>query len=348
MNKFRKIITLILVPVVGFMMFTVYNGNVRKAGAVGDLAIKHNGVAIAGDPLFTVDNMVPGDEEEEEIEVTNNDLITRMLSVKGEMTSGDQIMAEQLVIQISEGTALPFYSSTLAEFFENADSVLLGAVNSGEDKSFRVRVVFPAESNNDYQGLTVVFNLRFGVILSENIVINEVYYKVDTEKGHENPNERSGNASGRANQGQNDEWIELFNPTGRTISLKNWRLEDNSGRETIINSNTKVKPGEFVLISKSASTWRYWNESISAVKISLGSDIGDGLGNVGDYLILKNPQGEEVDFVAWGNQSVDTIWHALVNPKAETAGSSIERMAPGFDTDSPTDWREVLPPSPGQ
>ena len=65
--------------------------------------------------------------------------------------------------------------------------------------------------------------------------------------------------------------------------------------------------------------------------------------DLGDHLYLINQQGEIIDAVGWG---IDTaVWNPTV--PAVSGGSSIERLTPGYDTNSPSDWEERLPPSPG-
>ena len=144
-------------------------------------------------------------------------------------------------------------------------------------------------------------------------------------------------------KGQNDEWIELYNPGDFDISLKNWSLVDDSKTIVTIHANKIIKAKGFALISKDASTWKYWSEDPKATVIELGSQIGDGLGNLGDHIYLRNPKGETIDAVAWQNDVV--VWPVAV-PNV-TLGSSIERLTPGFDNDIPSDWNEKTPPTPG-
>ena len=96
------------------------------------------------------------------------------------------------------------------------------------------------------------------------------------------------------------------------------------------------------MLSKSASTWKYWNEDLAARKVELGREIGDGLDNQGDHLYLIKPNGEQADFVAWGNDT--GTWPI---PPSADLGESIERLVPGFDTNTPLDWHDIDPPSPG-
>lgn len=144
--------------------------------------------------------------------------------------------------------------------------------------------------------------------------------------------------------GQDDEWVELFNPTDHNISLKNWTLTDNSGSATVIHANKTIKAGGFALLSKSAATWKYWNTHNAEI-IELGSQIGDGLDNAGDHLILKNAQGSVEDKMSWGSDTTGFTPPA-VNPLV-SLGLSTARKAPGFDTDMASDWQVSNPPTPG-
>lgn len=142
---------------------------------------------------------------------------------------------------------------------------------------------------------------------------------------------------------QNDEWVEIYNPTNETVNLQNWKLRDNSGNNSEIGVSVELEPGEFALISHSLTTWNLWNEDPGAKKIALGSEIGDGLDNAGDHLYLVNQEDEIIDFTAWGNDTED--WNPAVPGVSE--GHSIERLSPGFDTDVPEDWEDRFPPTPG-
>ncbi len=142
---------------------------------------------------------------------------------------------------------------------------------------------------------------------------------------------------------KNDEWIELFNASSQAVELDGWILQDNSGQHVVIDTDEVLEPGEFALISRSFATWNYWNEDPDAVKIAIGTDCGNGLDNDGDHLYLFNPNGVEVDFVSWGNDT--KRWNPAVDDVAQ--GHSIERSLPGLDTDSVEDWIDRFPPTPG-
>lgn len=168
------------------------------------------------------------------------------------------------------------------------------------------------------------------------VVINEVYYDVAPDKGNE------GNTSNP------DEWIELYNNTSFDISLKNWTIEDNNTSRTI-NANKSIPANGFVLISKSANTWSlYWGINPGSPPagveiIELGQKIGNGLGNDGDRLILRDADGNIIDQMNYGNDTA--IWNPASPDVNE--GHSLSRNPAGYDHDLATDFVDNCQPSPG-
>ena len=141
--------------------------------------------------------------------------------------------------------------------------------------------------------------------------------------------------------GRNHEWIELYNPTPFTVNLKNWTLTDNSGITVTIPGNRFLPPYRFALISKNNSTWAFWNEPLTTLKIPLGRQIGDGLDNAGDRIILKNKDGVEVDAMSYGDDTSEFTLPGVA------LGHALERIIDGFDTDTADDWGDQFPPMPG-
>lgn len=168
------------------------------------------------------------------------------------------------------------------------------------------------------------------------IVINEVYYDVDNQHGSEESS-------------QNDEWVELYNPNPFPVSIKKWTITDNHSTDTISNSQVSVPAEGFLVMAKDAQTWTYWNIPSDAEKVSLGNNIGNGLSNDGDYLVLKDSEGNIIDEVSWGSNTV------AFNPSVPdvSEGHSISRKVKGVDTDTANDWMDTHPgstppgPNPG-
>ncbi|NMB56838.1 lamin tail domain-containing protein [Candidatus Beckwithbacteria bacterium] len=196
-------------------------------------------------------------------------------------------------------------------------------------QTFPVKGVYPITTPAIYE------NYNFGNRYVEpqnigKIVINEVYYDVDDDHGKETSS-------------QNDEWIELYNPNDFAINLKNWTIQDNGPSHTISNSNRYIAAHGFAVIAKAAQTWTYWTIPDGVEKIQLGDQIGNGLANDGDRLILKNANGGLVDQISWGTDR--TIHNPSISDVAE--GHSIARSPLGFDTDQASDWVNLTTPNPG-
>lgn len=84
-----------------------------------------------------------------------------------------------------------------------------------------------------------------------------------------------------------DEWIELYNPTGGAIDLKNWTLTD--GNDINITLNGTIAAGGYFLLERTNDTTV---SNIAANQIYTGS-----LSNTGETLTLKANDGRPIDVV---------------------------------------------------
>lgn len=164
------------------------------------------------------------------------------------------------------------------------------------------------------------------------LVINEVYYDVCTP------------ASTCGNDPQN-EWIELYNPTASPVDIKDWTITDNQETDTISTSSASLilPAGGFALISREQDTWDFWSEPASAIIINLGENIGNGLNNMGDRVILKDASGVTIDAMSYGTDITQ------LNPSATDVveGHSLERDPDGVDTNTAGDFVDRTTPTPG-
>ena len=165
---------------------------------------------------------------------------------------------------------------------------------------------------------------------NNNIVINEVYYDVDEEHGSER-------------ESQTDEWVELYNNSDTDINLKDWTLTDNNSQVSISHRNVILPAHQFAVLAKAAQTWTYWNIPTDAIKIELGQQIGDGLDNEGDRVILKDNNEAIIDMMSYGS---DTFAFDPSVPDV-SEGHSVARHPAGFDTDQASDWEDLTVPNPG-
>src|SRR3989344_4434579 len=120
----------------------------------------------------------------------------------------------------------------------------------------------------------------------DHVLITEVYYDVATAYGEETTNE----------------WIELYNGTGSSIDLSNWIISD-AGTQRLLPASTIIQNGQYAVVTKDATTLDYWSIPSNALVVVLGSAIGNGLGNDGDVLYIKDSVGNEIDTVSWGSNT---------------------------------------------
>ncbi|MBS3802758.1 MAG: lamin tail domain-containing protein, partial [Candidatus Thermoplasmatota archaeon] len=85
-----------------------------------------------------------------------------------------------------------------------------------------------------------------------------------------------------------NEWIELYNPTNKTINLSGWKLSDNYATDELLPANTSIQPlfpsQTFVLITDQDTTLTIpvdENDSVIHFMVDDNS-IGNGLGNTDD------------------------------------------------------------------
>jgi len=161
--------------------------------------------------------------------------------------------------------------------------------------------------------------------LANHLVINEVYYDVDSGRGSEPDNE----------------WIEIYNSSSQSVDLQSWQICDNQYCRFIATSSLVLGPGSFAVITNNESTWGYWAVPAGVLKVVLSSSLS--LGNDGDRVILKDNLGNVVDQMSYGTNTNG------LNPACPdvTEGHSLERSPAGKDTDTAADFVDRYPPTPG-
>ena len=167
-----RIIVLILIvgAVVRFVVPDLFKPSTVRA--VGDLVIDFH--VPEGDPIFVVENMLPGDQEARNIDVTNGGTEAHMVKMRAVRTGGigsDPRLETILDMVINDG-AIPIYgtgsptgSKTVENFFADfgaTDGAELSVVNPGETKTYNLEVTFPSSAGNEFQNKSVIFDLIFG------------------------------------------------------------------------------------------------------------------------------------------------------------------------------------------
>lgn len=160
----------------------------------------------------------------------------------------------------------------------------------------------------------------------DHLLISEVFYDVDGVHGSESANE----------------WLEIYNGTGVAVDLTGWSISDAASSDTLPDG-VVISDGEYLLITNATSTSDFWSIPSGTTVVSLGSPLGNGLGNSGDVVLLKDPSEAMVDAVSWGS-NIDAF-----DPAAPDVveGHSLARADLSTDSDTASDWVDRETPTPG-
>ena len=132
------------------------------------------------------------------------------------------------------------------------------------------------------------------------------------------------------------EWIELFNPGTEAVELIGWGISDNYEMDEIPSLN--VSANGFAIIAASESFSVNFPNYNGTIVFTADGRIGNGLGNAGDCLILKDSAGMIIDEMSYGDDESIT----LPPCSAVTDGHSLERVPCGgqfIDNEAPTPGR---------
>lgn len=150
-----------------------------------------------------------------------------------------------------------------------------------------------------------------------------------------------------------NEWVEIYNQTNVPLDISGWEICDNTACDSIPTTPAVPAMGYAVIVNHpdvfSATGTAPWYLPPGVVEIELGSKIGNGLHNSADMLLLKRPDGVIVDQMNWGTPTTtwananSELWNPGVPAAAE--GNLLARVPSGFDTDQPSDWKELTPPA---
>jgi cardiolipin synthase len=149
------------------------------------------------------------------------------------------------------------------------------------------------------------------------------------------------------------EWIEIYNPTGITVTLTGYVLSDGGsygdGRASFPLGSSLGPEGVIVVAQKASGVGFVpdyeLKESDPTVPNLVPVSEGISWGNSGDEAILRDATGAAVDVVVYGNGS-----YSGVTPHPGVGwGHSLERKPADRDTDDcSTDFWERYTPDPGQ
>ncbi len=321
--------------------------NLLEAGVI-DFTLTDNGF----DPIEPSLSMGPGDVARKIVDLVP-DILSNPLQYYASSTnfSGDEDFCGALNVDLKfdDGTKFggdTFYSASLSglntnttattsldswmyEFGAGASNFQNRVCNFDVDyNGWQTRHNYPTYEQGGFSDTEKIKNK----ISSWGFRINKVYYDVAPDRGSEGDNE----------------WVEIYNQTNVDLDISGWEICDNSSCD-VLPSTAPIPAFGYGVVTASTTTWAFWNIPNNIKKIVLpDGNIGNRLGNSEDMLVLKRPDGVIVDQMNWGVPSIswnnynDDIWNPGVVDTAE--GNALARVPNGYDTDQPSDWRELTPP----
>ncbi len=138
------------------------------------------------------------------------------------------------------------------------------------------------------------------------------------------------------------EWIELYAATDTAVALSGWTLTYNVTTTPL--PDVTIPPRGVLIIAATNEFLELFPDFTGEVAYMPDGKIGNGLSNSDDHVVLRDPEGAEVDQVSWGT---DTTAFDPPCPDAD-AGHSLERIPWGRDTDQAADFVDQESPTPGR
>ena len=151
------------------------------------------------------------------------------------------------------------------------------------------------------------------------VVINEIMYHPSTN-------------------GDNEEYIELFNTSAEPADLTGWTFSD--GIDFDFPDGTMIEGESYLLVCRNelAIRDRYMIDNLN---LTTGNFAPSKLSNGGERITLYDANGEEVDRVSYNDSSP---WP----PAADGQGASLELVHPLADNNNVLYWRASYTPTPGR
>jgi len=125
-----------------------------------------------------------------------------------------------------------------------------------------------------------------------------------------------------------DDWIEIFNPNAKDVSLKDWFLSDDSSNYNKWTfPDTMIKSGAYLVI---------YANNVAATK---ALEANFALSKNGEEVLLSNPNKEMVDYMKFGAQKQDTSYSRIPNgtgnfafakPTPDAANELFPKPIPSF------------------
>ncbi len=152
------ILLLILVPLLSYLGVTI--ANAQNTFASGAITISFNNSPISG-PIFSVENMLPGDCVEKNITIQNSTNSQKEIKIKSENITQSGNLATVLNFEIKKNNSTIIYSTNNLNNFFNLTSTTLTNIPTNTIESFTFKICFDPNADNSYQNKFTKFDLIF-------------------------------------------------------------------------------------------------------------------------------------------------------------------------------------------
>jgi hypothetical protein len=143
-----------------------------------------------------------------------------------------------------------------------------------------------------------------------------------------------------------NEWFELFN-TGSECEMSGWTVTDNGATDNLFagsgGSNVvRIATGGHIIVAASSVDFLTNHSGFAGALIQIGDtvgtvDIGNGLANASDQLLLEDSSDTDVDCVKWGATGANNCGFNVV--AAAGTNATLQRTpTDGTDTNTAADW----------
>ncbi len=298
-------------------MFFVYrNTKTNEIYAVDPLIITYNGDA-PPDPMFTLDDMKPGDKYERCFNLKNGSPESFAVEMTGFKTQEEKNFTEILDIQIVDtSTNTVIFSGLLKDFFA-APPFNLGDFTAGSDKTYCIKINFPPEAGNEYQQALVIFDIIWRTELPTSDIPSECDHLanqiVDVIYGTEGNDNIHGNIQSNLiyAYGGNDKIDSSSGNDCVVLGDGNDKVGSESGNDTVLGG-----PGNDRIDSGSGNDRIYGGEGNDNIDTGSGDDLIYGGGG------QDNIDGGNANDEIYGGDHNDTLRGGTGNDKVYGEGGN--------------------------
>lgn len=163
-GKVRRFIRFSFILLMAAINFFALFGSKLEGAAVTASADSY-GISISPEgPLFDLANMAPGERFDAVVTVTSDFDKQSPVLLSSEMENGSQLLFNTLIVTVKrQDQPETIYSGPLRDLC----NVALGTTVKGAERKYVISVLFPAESGNEFQGLSMSAKLIFSSEVEE-------------------------------------------------------------------------------------------------------------------------------------------------------------------------------------